>query len=332
MSKLTQDSGIHTMSSRRGSAFSDSAIQNSYQYHKCSFPGYANGDCLTSSDRHSGYLDYRNNVAASTSCNVLSNCMENRNYLSGNSELRSGFPCTGSRNGEVVHNNYDALSVHNNCSQVSEKKMSVVSVCSNSSRPRGCLDRQYNDVGHTPQDQTSTRMSNHGSGLNVNCHLENGVSKLRLHGPVQLCSYRLLPTRHQNKNAILSILDSGEVCVEFIKMRGHPKKELVCEVFRISPDGLRIIIYKPENGKGTQPSSVPPPLPSNGTDNIFSFENLPEKHWKKYMYASQFVDVVKAKTPKVTNYTDKAKCLLMENLNDFEAYFYDGKYASYYLL
>lgn len=44
------------------------------------------------------------------------------------------------------------------------------------------------------------------------------------------------------------------------------------------------------------------------------------------MYAFKFVDLVRAKTPKVTYYTDKAKCLLMENLVDFEACFFEGKY------
>lgn len=93
---------------------------------------------------------------------------------------------------------------------------------------------------------------------------------------------------------------------------------------RISPDGERIVFYEPEGGKGIQPDQTPPPLPQQGTDQIFSFENLPEKHWKKYMYAYKFVDLIRAKTPKVTYYTDKAKCLLMENLVDFEACFFEG--------
>lgn len=115
------------------------------------------------------------------------------------------------------------------------------------------------------------------------------------------------------------------MCVEFIKRKGSVKRELVCEVCRISPDGERIILYEPERGKGIPPDQVPPPLPTQGTDQIFSFENLPEKHWKKYMYAFKFVDLIRAKTPKVTYYTDKAKCLLMENLVDFEACFFEGK-------
>ena len=49
-------------------------------------------------------------------------------------------------------------------------------------------------------------------------------------GPTLLCAHRLLPTRHQTKNAVLSIFDGNEVCVEFIKKRGNPKRDMVCEV------------------------------------------------------------------------------------------------------
>lgn len=44
----------------------------------------------------------------------------------------------------------------------------------------------------------------------------------------------------------------------------------------------------------------------------------------------RFVNLVSAKTPKVTLYSDKAKSHLMENLPnpDFETCFYDGEYNS----
>lgn len=71
---------------------------------------------------------------------------------------------------------------------------------------------------------------------------------------------------------------------------------------------------------------MPPPVPENGADSIHSYENLPEIHWKKYIYAARFVSLVRAKTPKVTLYTELAKCTLMENSPDpdFEAVFYSG--------
>ncbi|XP_073996152.1 polo like kinase SAK [Rhodnius prolixus] len=139
-----------------------------------------------------------------------------------------------------------------------------------------------------------------------------------------LCSNRLQPTRHKTKNAILSILQNGEVCVELLKAKSG-RTERVIEVCRISSDGLRIAIYKPE-GRGVPVSDLPPPVPENGADSIHSYENLPEIHWKKYIYAARFVSLVRAKTPKVTLYTELAKCTLMENSPDpdFEAVFYSG--------
>lgn len=68
----------------------------------------------------------------------------------------------------------------------------------------------------------------------------------------------------------------------------------------------------------------PPDLPESGADSIYSYDNLPSKHWKKYIYASRFVEMVRAKTPKITYYSSQARCQLMENLQEFEMNFYDG--------
>lgn len=69
----------------------------------------------------------------------------------------------------------------------------------------------------------------------------------------------------------------------------------------------------------------PPELPDSGADSIYSYENLPSKHQKKYVYASRFVQLARAKTPKITYYSTKAKCDLMENMENFEVSFYDGQ-------
>ena len=137
-----------------------------------------------------------------------------------------------------------------------------------------------------------------------------------------LSTLRLQPTRHKTKNAILSILQSGEVVLEFVKLNHRFHEERVVDVCRISADGLRIVLYHPETGQivGTEP----PALPTNGADHLFSHDNLPAKHWKKYLYAARFIEMVKAKTPKVTFYSSKAKSQLMESGRDFEANFYDG--------
>ncbi|XP_030299740.1 serine/threonine-protein kinase PLK4 isoform X2 [Sparus aurata] len=137
-----------------------------------------------------------------------------------------------------------------------------------------------------------------------------------------LCAYRLKPIRQKTKNAVVSILDTGEVCMELLKSQSG--QERVKEVLRISCDGSMVTIYQPNGGKGFPVLDCPPAPPEDIL--ICSYEDLPEKYWKKYQYASKFVQLVKSKTPKVTLYTKNAKVMLMENspTADLEVCFYDG--------
>ena len=59
----------------------------------------------------------------------------------------------------------------------------------------------------------------------------------------------------------------------------------------------------------------------------YTYHDLPSRYWKRYQYVAEFVGVVRSKTPKVTLYTDRAKCTLMENgpNPDYQVYFYDGE-------
>ena len=140
-----------------------------------------------------------------------------------------------------------------------------------------------------------------------------------------ICSRRLKPIRQRTKNAFLNILENGEVCLEFLRSQGG--RETIADVCRILPDGMRIVLYRPAGAANNAASSgAPPPLPLDGSDAIYAYENLPAKHWKKYVYAARFVKVVRAKTPKVTYYSSQAKLMLMENGPDpdAEAAFYQG--------
>lgn len=76
---------------------------------------------------------------------------------------------------------------------------------------------------------------NSGSSKPVSepCRSEMGVEPLN--------SLRLLPTRHKTKNAVLTILENGEVCIEFIKRKCD--QERITDVCRISSDGLRVSVY-----------------------------------------------------------------------------------------
>ncbi|XP_052077146.1 serine/threonine-protein kinase PLK4-like isoform X2 [Mytilus californianus] len=138
-----------------------------------------------------------------------------------------------------------------------------------------------------------------------------------------LTAIRLRPIRQRTRNAIVNILESGEVCMEFVKLK--QKVEKVVEVMVISVDGQKINVYQPNRGKGEPVGEEPVALPTEPIKS-FVFDMLPEKYWKKYQYAARFVKLVRSKTPKITMYTQKAKCMLMENSPspDFEAVFYDG--------
>lgn len=137
---------------------------------------------------------------------------------------------------------------------------------------------------------------------------------------------RLQPTRFKTKTCILSIVDEppGEVVIEFTKFRPKYNEERVIEVCRISNDGLRIVLCQLNSGKGFKIKEQPFEGLPEGSHRMYSYENLPEKHWKKYTYAHRFVQMVRAKTPKVTFYSELAKCQLMENLKDFEMFLYKG--------
>ncbi|XP_006153205.1 serine/threonine-protein kinase PLK4 [Tupaia chinensis] len=137
-----------------------------------------------------------------------------------------------------------------------------------------------------------------------------------------LVARRLKPIRQKTRKAVVSILDSEEVCVELLKE--YTSQEYVKEVLQISTDGNTITIYYPNDGRGF-PLTDRPPSPTNSISR-YTFDNLPEKYWRKYQYASRFVQLVRSKSPKITYFTRYAKCVLMENSPgaDFEVWFYDG--------
>ncbi|KAH8419639.1 hypothetical protein KR222_011625, partial [Zaprionus bogoriensis] len=139
-----------------------------------------------------------------------------------------------------------------------------------------------------------------------------------------LNTLRLQPTRYKTKNAIMSILKSGEVVIEFIKCQSKVNEDRVVDICRISSDGRNIIIYQPDPGRGLPIRDHPSEHYPTGEDSRFHYDSLPSKHWKKYVYASRFVGLVKSKTPKVTYFSASAKCHLMENMADFEMNFYLG--------
>ncbi|XP_035909241.1 serine/threonine-protein kinase PLK4 isoform X2 [Anopheles stephensi] len=170
--------------------------------------------------------------------------------------------------------------------------------------------------------QTQDSLSRHQNNNTPVALKDPSGANVRL--PARFDTLRLLPTRNRTKYVILSIVaESGEVVLEFLKPRGRNQEDRVVDVCRISGDGLRFMLYQPDGSRGVAIKNEPPDLPSRGVDQIYNYEEIPEKHWKKYMYAARFVNMVKAKTPKITLYSEKAKCQLMETMRDYEVMFYD---------
>ncbi|XP_050100809.1 serine/threonine-protein kinase PLK4-like isoform X2 [Anopheles aquasalis] len=151
----------------------------------------------------------------------------------------------------------------------------------------------------------------------------NGIASGRQQLPPPFNTARLLPDRHRTKHVILSIISTeGEVVLEFLKPKGRLQEDRVVDVCRISSNGMQCIFYQPGGSRGIPIKDRPPDVPTHGA-SCYTYDNLPEHHWKKYTYAARFVKMVKAKTPKITLYSDQAKCQLMETLEDYEVIFYD---------
>ncbi|XP_060073337.1 serine/threonine-protein kinase PLK4-like isoform X2 [Ylistrum balloti] len=183
--------------------------------------------------------------------------------------------------------------------------------------------QRYQD-SHSMEDKLGSNRNNNTDMKTLQNSAKASTSNKTLHDVVApLNSSRLRHIRQRTRNAIVNILECGDVCLEFLKQK--QKTEKVVEVFLISVDGETINIYQPNNGRGEPVGDVPVPLPPVPSKS-FTFNTLPEKYWKKYQYASRFVKLVRSKTPKVTLFTSRAKCMLMENSPDadFEAIFYDG--------
>ncbi|XP_055383593.1 serine/threonine-protein kinase PLK4 [Condylostylus longicornis] len=181
------------------------------------------------------------------------------------------------------------------------------------------------EINHDNKVSDADQIDNHNfliSGPAFRGLKENFEAKI----PVpHLSTERLQQTRHKTKNAVMSITEDGEVVIEFLKYKRNIHEERVIDVCWISSDGMRIIIYQPNEGRGIPVLDKPPPKSfSNGTKETYNYNELPSKHWKKYIYAARFVNLVKRKTPKVTFYNSEAKCQLMENLETFEMFFCNG--------
>ncbi|ESO12347.1 hypothetical protein HELRODRAFT_187844 [Helobdella robusta] len=141
-----------------------------------------------------------------------------------------------------------------------------------------------------------------------------------------LSTLRLLATRKKTHKTMLTITKEGWVVIEFTQM--FASNMYVTSVTFISGDGQQIKYFACKSGEEMllRPDkpvvNLASPVP-NVPCEVYTFNQLPKNLWNIYKYASQFVNTVRSVTPTVIYYTDKAKCMLMEN-NRFVANFYDG--------
>ena len=90
------------------------------------------------------------------------------------------------------------------------------------------------------------------------------------------------------------------------------------------PFEFQISIYQPDAKNREVNKDAPPPAPKDCQTS--TYDTLPAVYWKKYQYAYRFVNLVRSSTPKITLFSERAKCMLKENLPspDFEVQFTDG--------
>lgn len=168
---------------------------------------------------------------------------------------------------------------------------------SNSVTRDSSLDFPHDHVSVETQNASSVEANKSGHGKSGHRHKPD-MSRAKSLGDIvePLNAGRLRPIRQKTRNAVVSILEEGDVSLEFIQQKNG--QEHVVEVFRISPNGMKILVFHPNGKKGVSLSSSPPEPPSS-CENSYLFSSLPSKYWKKYQYAARFVQLVRRKTPKV---------------------------------
>lgn len=163
---------------------------------------------------------------------------------------------------------------------------------------------------HDTIDRESVSCDEHATQNTLEYNRRFNGRSLRDLVAVPLNSTRLRPIQQQTRTACVSITHEGLVILKFAR---RDKQEMI----KISSDGLEISVYQSSLSRSCDEFSF---------HGSYTYNDLPSRYWKKYQYAFQFIMLVRSKTPKVTLYTDEAKCMLMENdpNPDFEACFYNG--------
>lgn len=108
---------------------------------------------------------------------------------------------------------------------------------------------------------------------------------------------RLRPIRQKTRTVVITILDDENICLEFLT--NHDARDYVIEVMRITSDGMKVTIYSPNGKMGVPLGDRPPDVSPSAVS--YNVSVLPQKYWRKYQYAEDFVSKVKMRTPKVSH-------------------------------
>lgn len=233
---------------------SQSSVSNGYSAQKQS--GFTSSNCYSSASApgHNGYpvpmksaVNDRRNVELSQNSllppsgffshppEILSYDAPGSRYLSGSNQTsmtlretncshvwnQCGGQCSHIDTCSCIHSRQPSAT---GCSSSCGRSNVNYSSCATSNHPKEHVSALACNLPTSGQRQVS---SESGTGVQKKVQVE------------PLTTSRLKPIRQKTKQVILNILDTGEVCLEFLKVKN--KCEKVFEVVRISSDGQRVM-------------------------------------------------------------------------------------------
>ncbi|CAG2066797.1 unnamed protein product, partial [Timema podura] len=226
----------------------DGSVSNTVQHLKTSHHSHTTNDCPSPTCllHRKNLSGFKNIIERPLSnhhhlqcCNASSECVCRQEKSLGSSETKSSLICKSYETRSLEEKGCNDIGEHDDLFEERGKQTcntilrNVIHQCirestcecqknKNTTERTNCLveSEQFHPYKKTPENTLKT---------------SNGEVYKTSPTAQPLNSARLQPTRHRTKNAVLSILESGEVVIEFLKKRG----DKVADVCRISGDGLR---------------------------------------------------------------------------------------------
>lgn len=184
---------------------------------------------------------------------MVKNCNQFRDYNSTVSSMDSGIITFSSSNSSQPHHYRPPMSPLVSSTQLSNNAQFDLYASPSSTPSPPIYDSMNVDQWGVPEPTTYMnpyKPSDPGGNLNfLPPQQEMQLTQEEKIGVPPLNTCRLLPTRHKTKNAIMSILRTGEVVIEFTKYKTKYKEDRIVDVCWVSKDGQKIVIYQPDSGR-----------------------------------------------------------------------------------